>query len=113
MAAEALSNMAQTGFGHPIANYQHYNPIPGMEPGPSTHPRGPPNLASPSSGAPGSSAPVPRSEEDQNGDGQDDDGGTQSADNEKPKSSGGRRNGRSATMTNDEWARQRKDNHVR
>lgn len=115
MAAEALSNMSQTGFGHAIPNYQHYNPIPGMESGPSSHPRGPPNLTNPMppGGNPAPPASDQMNEDGQGGDGQGSDDGSQGPDGEKPKSSGGRRNGRSATMTNDEWARQRKDNHVR
>ncbi|GJE89040.1 bHLHzip domain-containing protein [Phanerochaete sordida] len=104
LAAEALSNMAQAGFPHlppgvPIFQGQYAQP--GMEPGPSSHPRGPPNL-----GGMASSSNVPPSGSDG-----DSDHGDQSPDGDKPKSSGGRRAGRSATMSNDEWARQRKDNH--
>lgn len=42
-------------------------------------------------------------------------GSSSQGDGEKvsPKPVSGRRSGRSATMTNEEWTRQRKDNHVR
>jgi len=108
--------MSQTSFGQPLPNYQHYQPIPGMEAGPSSHPRGPPNLTNPlPGGSPTLQAPpsgsATRTEEGQDGEHSDGAGGSQGGDNEKPKSSGGRRNGRSATMSSDEWARQRKDNH--
>ena len=97
--------MAQTGFPHlppgvPIYQSQ-YPPQPGMEPGPSSHPRGPPSLA----GMGGPGGPPPSQHSNGDGPGSDQDG-------DKPKSASGRRTGRSATMTNDEWARQRKDNHV-
>lgn len=81
----------------------HQLSVPGLgEPGPSSHPSGPPNL--------GHSAPPPPQEmsDDQN-----------DTDKEKAKSpgatgSGGRtRSGRNPAMGSDEWARQRKDNHVR
>lgn len=111
LAAEALSNMAQAaqaGFAHlppgvPIYQGQYPPAQPGMEAGPSSHPRGPPNLgmsATQSSTAPGGSQEGHSS------------AGEGSPEGDKPKSSSsGRRTGRSATMTNDEWARQRKDNH--
>ncbi|OJT11302.1 Transcriptional regulator CBF1 [Trametes pubescens] len=135
-AAEALSNLSQTAFlqqhlpqpsqfpgMHPL---QH-NGMP-SEPGPSSHPRGPPNLGQLSAVAtalqatapqpPPSTEGAPPSASQDGGQPQDspepEDG--DSPDTERPTStgkSGGRRNGRSSTMTNDEWARVRKDNHVR
>ncbi|OCH90124.1 hypothetical protein OBBRIDRAFT_793586 [Obba rivulosa] len=105
---------------------------PPSEPGPSSHPRGPPNLGQLSAvatalqGAP--QQPPPTSairtgshagEGAPDGDGP---GGPNSAGGEgsidgadksqtPSKSAGGRRGGRNPTMSNDEWARQRKDNH--
>lgn len=113
MAAEALSHMA-TSFPHlppgvppPFPHYQ----MPGMEPGPSSHPRGPPNLGNINTGA------SPNEQISHGSDGQDvpqspGAGPSSPNDSDKPKTAG-RRTGRSATMSNDEWARQRKDNHVR
>jgi hypothetical protein len=87
--------------------------IPGInDPGPSSHPRGPPNLEQLSNVAM-QAAPVkqqsqqpPRPEEEQDGSQSPAGGGPTSA------SAGGRRSARSATMGTDEWSRQRKDNHV-
>lgn len=112
MAAEALSNMAQAGFPHlpPGVPQYHYSPaVPGMEPGPSSHPRGPPSLGTMTSAS--AAQPSPTEGGAQQGS-RDEDPQSDDPDKQKP-ASGGRRTGRSATMTNDEWARQRKDNHVR
>lgn len=124
IAAEALSNMSQSSpqYHHMppgMPMYQHY---PGMDPGPSSHPRGPPgmgNVGQIPAGMQSNNAPPPsgvkspidaEGQQSARSDGQDGppSSGTES---EKPKSASGRRNGRSATMTNDEWTRQRKDNH--
>ncbi|KAG9310946.1 hypothetical protein JVU11DRAFT_8820 [Chiua virens] len=77
-------------------------------PRPSSHPRGPPNLGQLSAAAaavqtsPG--PPIPEG----------DDLNTDPDDPDKPKTASGRTRGnRSAAMGTDEWARQRKDNHVR
>ena len=90
--------------------YQHY---PGMDPGPSSHPRGPPSLGNVTQLPTASAPPTAHSpiEGDEQRAGSSDGQASPTQDSEKPKSSAGRRNGRSATMTNDEWARQRKDNH--
>ncbi|KAJ3520726.1 hypothetical protein NM688_g9122 [Phlebia brevispora] len=118
VAAETLSNLSQSASpyhhmppGMPM--YQHY---PGMDPGPSSHPRGPPSLGNgtqlPTAGPPPPVRSPTEAEAQQNlgADGQQVPS-SPTQDGDKPKSASGRRNGRSATMTNDEWARQRKDNH--
>ncbi|KAL1943295.1 hypothetical protein VTO73DRAFT_4370 [Trametes versicolor] len=133
-AAEALSNLSQTAFlqqhlpqtgQFPNMHPLQHNGMP-SEPGPSSHPRGPPNLGQLSAVAtalqatapqpPPSAEGAPPSASQDGGQPQDspepEDG--DSPDTERPTStgkSGGRRNGRSSTMTNDEWARVRKDNH--
>jgi len=122
-AAEALSNLSQTAFaaqtGQMPAFQTHMQQHVMSEPGPSSHPRGPPNLGQ---GLP--NAPPPLSDLHNDMD-MSDGGGEMNGDQhsmesvigpngeEKPssKNGGGRRSGRSATMSNDEWARQRKDNH--
>ncbi|KZT66770.1 hypothetical protein DAEQUDRAFT_729901 [Daedalea quercina L-15889] len=142
-AAEALSNLAQAAAfpAHPhhpghiahthpppppyhVVHPSQHPPVMGGDPGPSSHPRGPPNLGQlantalqnappppgqqpnmrasqepPSAGAPGSANGAPESP----------DGSDQPASASKPGSA--RRGGRSATMSNEEWTRQRKDNH--
>ena len=134
-AAEALSHLAQ---GFPVAqNFPHgmlagqlplqHTAMP-SEPGPSSHPRGPPNLGQLSAVASAIQATVHQAQQaaaaaaaaDAHPPSQDDTS-PQSPDSpsqdgtDKPASgkSGGRRGGRSAAMSNDEWARIRKDNHVR
>ncbi|KAI0077019.1 hypothetical protein K474DRAFT_1684543 [Panus rudis PR-1116 ss-1] len=150
-AAEALSNLSQSG-------YNHQHPLPGQplsmhsqfpvhpvhaaaaaaaaqhqhamgEPGPSSHPRGPPNLGQLAAtalqngapnGPPATSnvrteipdGPVAQSNDasgSQQGPGSPGQSGSEKG--TPAKSSGGRRSGRSANMSNDEWARIRKDNH--
>ncbi|KAH9886711.1 hypothetical protein C8Q73DRAFT_715031 [Cubamyces lactineus] len=142
-AAEALSNLSQTAMmqqhlpqTHPnqfAAHGVHPHQPPmqhnGMtsEPGPSSHPRGPPNLGQLSAVASALQANAPQAPPPADvrppSDSQDGAGGPQTspspaegssgdADRSAPTSkSSGRRGGRSATMTNDEWARIRKDNH--
>ncbi|KAF9054116.1 hypothetical protein BJ165DRAFT_685300 [Panaeolus papilionaceus] len=133
-AAQALSNLAQAPFGAPQLPV-HFPPgaatgLPGInDPGPSSHPRGPPNLGQLSAVA--IQAPplnvqqqqphpqaVPRPEDSgeqmQNGAvGQPvpKDAQVPPASAPATTSTGGRRGGRSATMGSDEWTRQRKDNH--
>ncbi|KAH9851282.1 hypothetical protein C2E23DRAFT_877133 [Lenzites betulinus] len=136
-AAEALSNLSQTAFmqqhlpqAHPAQFPPHgmhpiqHNGMPG-EPGPSSHPRGPPNLGQLSAVASAMQATAPHPQpvaEGQPPDDSQEGDQTQGSpppdgddgDTDRPPStskSSGRRNGRSATMTNDEWARIRKDNH--
>ena len=93
--------------------------IPGIgDPGPSSHPRGPPNLGQLSAAAAAAVQtpamppvpPVPEGEE----------ASQETDDPDKPKAastsgtgSGRTRGNRNAAMGSDEWARQRKDNHVR
>jgi hypothetical protein len=72
-----------------------------LEPGPSSHPRGPPNLGDTS---------LPLMTDDEEPDILGDASGM--PEGLSPGGSGGRRGGRNATMSNDEWTRQRKDNHV-
>jgi hypothetical protein len=86
-----------------------------LDPGPSSHPRGPPNLGAPVGmpgvGGVGAGGGEDDGGEDMEGDSLSADGGSgaMGADG----MGGGRRGGRAATMSNDEWTRQRKDNHVR
>ncbi|KAI0744510.1 hypothetical protein C8Q76DRAFT_687907 [Earliella scabrosa] len=133
VAAEALSHLAQ-GFppvAHP-GQFPHgmlpaqlplqHNPMAG-EPGPSSHPRGPPNLGQLSAVATALQANAQQLPPPPDGHPPSQDGGAppnggpptdeDSPDaSEKPTSKGsGRRGGRSSTMSNDEWARIRKDNH--
>ncbi|KAH9931632.1 uncharacterized protein BXZ73DRAFT_77656 [Epithele typhae] len=124
-AAEALSHLSQGAFlpqaGQLPPHVLGQQPIPAgalpSEPGPSSHPRGPPNLGQLSAlasvlQATAHAAPQPMGN-DPNDAGQQSDGDDSSPDGDKgsPTKSSGRRGGRSATMTNDEWARIRKDNH--
>ncbi|RPD63399.1 hypothetical protein L227DRAFT_521541 [Lentinus tigrinus ALCF2SS1-6] len=132
-AAEALSHLSQ-GFQPVGQNFPH-GLLPGQlplqhnamasEPGPSSHPRGPPNLGQLSAVASAIQATVHQAQQaaaaaaaadahppEQDG------GSPQPPDSpgegsEKPASgkTSGRRGGRSAAMSNDEWARIRKDNH--
>lgn len=108
-------------------------PFPGSDPGPSTHPRGPPNLnqisvVPPPQGLPQNPVPggqrrlrtppahrTPGSDESPGdvGDGTGVDGDGMGPGSPHDAVPGGRtRGGRAAGMSNDEWARQRKDNHV-
>ena len=97
---------------------QQYPPptgIPGInDPGPSSHPRGPPNLEQLSAvamqAAPVKQQPQPPRPEDgvPEPDGSESPAGAGTT----TASAGGRRSARSATMGTDEWSRVRKDNHV-
>ncbi|KAF8970717.1 hypothetical protein BDZ97DRAFT_1790677 [Flammula alnicola] len=132
-AAQTLSNLAQAPppFGTLPVHYQPSAPgLPGInDPGPSSHPRGPPNLGQLSAVAM-QAAPVNVQHQNQQQpvrqeDGNADQNQNASADSPSAKegdgsndpnqtntgSTGGRRGGRSATMGSDEWSRQRKDNH--
>ena len=89
--------------------------MPGInDPGPSSHPRGPPNLEQLSAvamqAAPVKQQPQPPRPEDgvPEPDGSESPAGAGTT----TASTGGRRSARSATMGTDEWSRQRKDNHV-
>ncbi|KAL1746584.1 hypothetical protein HDZ31DRAFT_62024 [Schizophyllum fasciatum] len=112
-AAQILSNLAQFN-----QQSQMQVPYPGVgDPGPSTHPRGPPNLtqlatanlaatlaARPTNGnLPTATVPGPTTV----------DSPTEET-SQAPNSTGsasGRRTGRNPAMGTDEWTRQRKDNH--
>jgi hypothetical protein len=80
-----------------------------LEPGPSSHPRGPPDL-----GEIGGPPQQQQQQQQQPMQGSDDmeDGDLLDENGMSGGSAGGRRGSRSATMSNDEWTRQRKDNHV-
>lgn len=130
-AAQILSGLAQQqpGFHH-IPQHQ-LGPFPGNDPGPSTHPRGPPNLnqisvvppqsipqntvpgqrrlrTPPAHRTPGSEgSPGEAGGENPGGEGE---GGAPPSPHEAVPS-GRTRGGRAAGVSNDEWARQRKDNH--
>ena len=87
------------------------------EPGPSSHPNGPPNLGQLSAlaaAAGGSSAaPVPEAQA-RLSEGVKSAGGVEASKGESVSAPPTRTRGaRSANMGSDEWARQRKDNHVR
>lgn len=130
-AAQTLSNLAQTPQQFAGQHQLQYPPsgLPGInDPGPSSHPRGPPNLGQLSQVAM-QAAPVvqqqqaqqqqgqqqvQRMEEDLN-DEQAASNGTKEAGSPPATSSGSTvraRGNRTATMGSDEWSRQRKDNHV-
>ena len=96
----------------------------GGEPGPSSHPRGPPNLGQLANTAlqnapPPGQQPLRTSQEPQSAGGAVANGGAPDSPDGSEKTASAskaapaRRGGRSATMTNEEWTRQRKDNHVR
>ncbi|KAH9834475.1 uncharacterized protein C8Q71DRAFT_143685 [Rhodofomes roseus] len=141
-AAEALSNLAQAAYpGHPqhpghlphphqppppyhVVHPSQHQQVMGGEPGPSTHPRGPPNLGQLANTAlqnappPGqqptmrvSQEPAPLSAGGANGGLLDDDQDETDKSGSTGKPASARRGGRNATMTNEEWTRQRKDNH--
>ncbi|KAF8154219.1 hypothetical protein B0H34DRAFT_720962 [Crassisporium funariophilum] len=133
-AAQTLSNLAQAP--PPFGTQHLYAPsaggLPGInDPGPSSHPRGPPNLgqlsavamqATPVSVQQQQQQQQPRQEDGSADQGQNSNHGSPGKDagSSSPTatpggtgntSSGNRRGGRSATMGSDEWSRQRKDNH--
>ncbi|KAK2460382.1 hypothetical protein APHAL10511_007547 [Amanita phalloides] len=98
-AAQTLSNLAQAPPQPPL-----FPPI--SDPGPSSHPRGPPNLgqlsavaiqAAPPSSPDEDSEPTPK------------DGSQPPA--SSSTATAGRRGARNAAIGTDEWTRQRKDNH--
>lgn len=119
-AAATLSNLSQQAPFTLPHNSPYPPPIhaqhlpPGLEPGPSSHPRGPPNLGQLSNAAAGAMPMPPQpqgpsgmeEEQEEGGEGDKDQQGQNAA-----GAQGGRRLGRAALMTNDEWTRQRKDNH--
>lgn len=107
-AAQVLSNLAANPamFSAALSAAGH---IPGAypigEPGPSSHPRGPPpNLAQLGAAVMQQAAPATSQDED---DGEDGDNSAPA-----PTQTGGRRSRSGAAMGSEEWQRQRKDNHV-
>jgi len=124
-AAQTLSNLSQANFAssHQLPQLAHQlslgqsNPFPHGDPGPSSHPRGPPNLgdlsalASQSQPISSTRAQTRRQEMDDGSDGED---GNEIKDpkSSPPATTTGKRGARSATMGSEEWTRQRKDNHV-
>ncbi|KAF9468268.1 hypothetical protein BDZ94DRAFT_1209236 [Collybia nuda] len=131
-AAQTLSNLAQAPY--PPGTHQLPHPGTGMpginDPGPSSHPRGPPNLgqlsavamsAAPASGsAPrqptqlqGQAQEMEESEDDRRVSGQSGASGVPIKEGSAPATTTRARGGRSATMGSDEWSRQRKDNHAK
>lgn len=116
-AAQSLQALAQAGL-FPLQNQhqlQHPIPFPG-DPGPSSHPRGPPNLGhlSAVAAAAGQTSPAAPHTQDGGEALSDTDIGEQPPSTAPQPASGttGRsRAARSAAMGTDEWTRQRKDNH--
>ncbi|THH19158.1 hypothetical protein EW146_g1960 [Bondarzewia mesenterica] len=137
-AAETLSNLSQATFPHAIPGQQPgvhtfqasgpnttMHSLPSItDPGPSSHPRGPPNLGQLTALAAAAGAGPPMSAtrqgmqeaeedaEEERGEGlqQQSQPQSQPASN-APASSGRTRGGRGVNIGSDEWARQRKDNH--
>lgn len=92
--------------------------MPGIgDPGPSSHPRGPPNLGQLSAAAAAAvhTTTIPTGPPDQEGEEpkkDSDDGDKAKGAPTSGTGSGRTRGNRTAAMGTDEWARQRKDNHV-
>ncbi len=135
-AAQTLSNLAQAPYAQQLpVHYPTPGGLPGInDPGPSSHPRGPPNLGQlsavamqaapvqpqppqqgqlppgrPEDGAPGGNLA-------QNAPGASTEGTAQPTTPNQVSSgsasTGGRRGANRAAIGTDEWTRQRKDNHV-
>lgn len=121
-AAQTLSNLSQNAQFAALAQAQaqaqpgtsgpnQSNPF---DAGPSSHPRGPPNLgqlsalASQSPPLSAARAQGQQEGEEMGSDGDEDNKGG----NQASPQPGTKRGGRSATMGSEEWTRQRKDNHV-
>ncbi len=124
-AAQTLSNLSQAPFGQQLP--VHYptgasGGLPGInDPGPSSHPRGPPNLgqlsavamqAAPEEGAAAGSQ-VPNAAGTSTGTTEAAGQATTSTQPATNAPTGGRRGTNRAAMGSDEWTRMRKDNHVR
>jgi hypothetical protein len=126
-AAQTLSNLSQAAFPPqqlPVTQQLPHHYMPNVsDPGPSSHPRGPPNLgqlsAVAASGAAQGQPPMSDDLDDLPSDGE---GSTGKASGLPPASATSsptgrngatRSRGRASTMGSDEWTRQRKDNHVR
>lgn len=119
-AAQTLSNLAQGSSPFGTLQYPPSSSgLPGInDPGPSSHPRGPPNLGQLSAVAM-QAAPVnvqPGRQDAENAStgsvsAKEGDSSEANQGNTTTAPTSGRRSGRSATMGSDEWSRQRKDNH--
>ncbi|KAJ8592242.1 hypothetical protein M405DRAFT_872998 [Rhizopogon salebrosus TDB-379] len=114
--AQSLQAVSQAGF-FPIQNQHHQMPFPGPgigDPGPSSHPRGPPNLGQLSAiaAAAGQTPPaLPHTQDGGEALSDTDVGEKSPSAPQGPAASGRSRASRSAAMGTDEWTRQRKDNH--
>ncbi|THH26386.1 hypothetical protein EUX98_g7803 [Antrodiella citrinella] len=119
-AAEALADLSQSSFQSAINSqlpmqHQFQAVIPPLQqPGPASHPNGPPNMGQPihtssirTEVSDGGEQTQPLDDSQEQMDGGDD----QDESDKNSKGLSGRRSGRNATMTNEEWTRQRKDNH--
>jgi len=115
-AAQTLSNLAQTPYGQQL----HYpagpsaGGLPGInDPGPSSHPRGPPNLGQLSAVAMQAAPVIVQSQPPQQSGMSEDVSDTSETGQSAPSqpTSGGRRGANRAAMGSDEWTRLRKDNH--
>jgi bHLH factor len=102
---------------HQMAQHPYQGSSQMNDPGPSSHPRGPPNLGQLSTRTP----PLPNSSRTPASEGSISDAidhkpadghGSPNDSNQGSGGGGQARSGRSANMSNDEWARQRKDNHA-
>ena len=117
-AAQTLSNLSQNSQFAALAQAQAQPGTSGpnqsnpFDAGPSSHPRGPPNLGQLSALA-SQSPPLSggRVKSQQEGDDMGEDDETKAGSQVNPQP-GSKRGGRSATMGSEEWTRQRKDNHV-
>ncbi|KAF7968415.1 hypothetical protein HWV62_2418 [Athelia sp. TMB] len=119
-AAQTLSNLSQQAAFPSQSGAPQGNPFGNPhESGPSSHPRGPPNLgelsALASQSPPLSSRPQGLGQQQldrgEDGGGSDDGDDKDRSGSQQPTSASGKRSGRSATMGSEEWTRQRKDNH--
>lgn len=123
-AAQALSNLSQNPFPNQQGIPVPYPPgAPAMgDPGPSSHPRGPPNLGQLSAAAlqqqpaPGPNDPKAPVSTGAPASAQDNGQGSTSAASSPNGTPGGTattsRRGRNPAIGSEEWQRQRKDNHV-
>lgn len=115
--AQSLQAVSQAGF-FSLQNQHHQMSFPGSgigDPGPSSHPRGPPNLGQLSAIAAAAGQTPSAPPHTQDGDAlSDTDVGEKplSTPQSGPTTSGRSRASRNAAMGTDEWTRQRKDNHV-
>lgn len=104
-AAQALSNLAANPalYNAAVAAAAHLPPgaYPIGEPGPSSHPRGPPSNLAQLGAAVAMQAPAPAAHEED----------AEESETPKPATASTRRSRGGAAMGSEEWQRQRKDNH--